>query len=176
MHHALECITEMILKNFKGFIGKVERRGRECMDLVGRVQALLALPHLLLAQHPALPPPQPTDIKPLPGMPGFSCRETRGSAERRHNRKRGRSIKTGRGKGHTPGAAAARWFDVGKVGKAGRTKPRLANQVTFHLHMPPLASPLLSCNRPPRNAERRLPASKKHFFLFKSAGSKPPGF
>ena len=28
-HHALECITEMILKNFKGFMGKVEIRGKE---------------------------------------------------------------------------------------------------------------------------------------------------
>ena len=107
---------------------------------------------------PALPPPQPTDI--MPRMPGFSSGRKHGSAERRHNEK----IKTGRGKGHTGCSSRC---SVEKVGKAGRTDPTCESG-----HISPTTPPL-SCNRPRRNAERRLSASKKHSLLFKSTGSKP---
>ena len=106
------------------------------MDLVGRVQALLALPPLPLARDPGTLPPLPAtlachQLNLLTLSPACQVSPVRkhGSADRRYNRQRALNLAEEK---VILGAAAAH-CSVGKVGKAGRT--RLANQVTFHLNL-----------------------------------------
>ena len=126
----------------------------------------------------ALPPNLPRDdvqqLNLLTLCPAPACQVSpagkHGSAERRHNRKRG--IKTGRGKGHTRCSQLVR-----RKGRKSRTDgPDL--RIRSHFTFLQLLS--ITCYYfrviDPRNAEWHLPASKRHSFLFKLAASKPPGF